>query len=228
MKTADENNSNMKIIWQQIQSLLNAINHILIGLIGIYATLLAKSLNFQDTALHMFLTVIGIHVLIAEALMSHYPYNPLTNRLSHRNKSRYHGILQMIGGSMALLGALGKIRSTEIHFTTWHGKIGLSAAFMCFCSLCGGILNYFQPKFIHKIYTIAEVKCRHNFFGMITFTLTVATILLGYCTQFFFKHVDQDVIPAFVLATAVMYVITMIAPLRSFRNKLKYRKRLIG
>uniref|UniRef100_A0A1B0FBH4 ascorbate ferrireductase (transmembrane) n=1 Tax=Glossina morsitans morsitans TaxID=37546 RepID=A0A1B0FBH4_GLOMM len=160
--------------------------------------------------------------------MSHYPYNPLTNRLSHRNKCRYHAILQIIGGSMALLGALGKIRSTEVHFTTWHGKIGLSAAFMCFSSLCGGFLNYFQPKFIHKIYTKAEVKCRHNFFGMITFTLGIATIFLGYFTQFFSKYVNENVIPAFVLATALMYLITIIAPLQSFRNKLKYRKKFIN
>ena len=56
--------------------------------------------------------------------MSHYPYNPITNRFSHRNKSRLHGILQIIGGSMALLGGLGKFLSTEIHFTTWHGRFG--------------------------------------------------------------------------------------------------------
>ncbi|KAI9577998.1 cytochrome b561 domain-containing protein 2 [Glossina fuscipes] len=228
METAIANNPNTEINWQQIQSLVNTINHVLIGLIGIYTTLLAKSLNFQDTALHMFLTIIGIHVLGAEALMSHYPYNPLTNRLSHRNKCRYHAVLQMIGGSMALLGVVGKIRSTEVHFATWHGKIGLSAAFMCFSSLCGGFLNYFQPKFIHKIYTKAEVKYRHNFFGMITFSLGIATILLGYFTQFFFKYVDESITPAFVLATALMYVITIISPLQSFRNKLKHRKKFIN
>uniref|UniRef100_A0A1A9V7B7 ascorbate ferrireductase (transmembrane) n=1 Tax=Glossina austeni TaxID=7395 RepID=A0A1A9V7B7_GLOAU len=228
METAIANNSNTKIIWQQIQSLLNTINHVLIGLVGIYTTLLAKSLNFQDTALHMFLTIIGIHVSVAEALMSHYPYNPLTNRLSHRNKCRYHAVLQIIGGSMALLGALGKIRSTEVHFTTWHGKMGLSAAFMCFSSLCGGFLNYFQPKFIHKIYTKSEVKYRHNFFGMITFTLGIATIFLGYLTQFFSKYFNENVISAFMLATALMYLITIIAPLQSFRNKLKYRKKFFN
>lgn len=47
-------------IWLQIQSLLNTINHVLIVLIGVYVTLLARSLNFQDTAMHMFMTVIGV------------------------------------------------------------------------------------------------------------------------------------------------------------------------
>lgn len=46
--------------WAQIQSILNTINHVFILLIGIYVTLLARSLNFQDTAMHMFMAVIGV------------------------------------------------------------------------------------------------------------------------------------------------------------------------
>ncbi|TMW54490.1 hypothetical protein DOY81_000482 [Sarcophaga bullata] len=223
--TTDNNTKTKVAFWPQIQSLLNTINHIFILLVGVYITLLARSLNFQDTAMHMFMTVIGFHVLCAEALMSHYPYNPITKRFSHRNKSRFHGILQIIGGSMALLGGLGKYQSTEIHFTTWHGRFGIAANAMCFASLMGGLLNYFQPKFIHKIYTPSEVKFRHNLFGMITFTLAMTTIILGYFTQFFVKYVDADIIPGFALATALVYLLTMIAPARALLDKLKYRKK---
>lgn len=46
------------------------------------------------------------HVLIAQAMMSHSKVNPLTRWLSHRNKSRFHAILQIVGGSMVLLGSL--------------------------------------------------------------------------------------------------------------------------
>ncbi|XP_037819993.1 LOW QUALITY PROTEIN: cytochrome b561 domain-containing protein 2 [Lucilia sericata] len=211
--------------WSQIQSLLNTINHIFILLIGVYVTLLARSLDFQDTAMHMFMTVIGFHVLSAEALMSHYPLNPITNSFTHRNKSRFHGILQLIGGSMALLGGLGKMQSTEVHFTTWHGRFGLFATFMCFASMLGGILNYFQPKFVHKIYSPSEIKFRHNLFGLLTFSLGMTTITLGYFTKFFTKYVDADVIPAFALATILVYLLTMIAPVRSLLDKLKYRKK---
>lgn len=57
--------------------------------------------------------------------MSHYAYNPVTRNLSHRNKSRFHAILQIIGGGMSLLGSVGKIQATEEnHFSTWHGKFG--------------------------------------------------------------------------------------------------------
>ena len=178
--------------------------------------------------------------------MSHYPYNPITNRFSHRNKSRLHGILQIIGGSMALLGGLGKFLSTEIHFTTWHGRFGkflqqqkkiknlysipfiitgMAASGMCLGSLMGGLLNFFQPKFIHKIYTPSELKLRHNIFGMLTFTLAMTTIILGYFTKFFVKYVDADIIPAFAVATALVYLLTMIAPARALLDKLKYRKK---
>lgn len=46
--------------WAQIQSILNTINHVFILLIGVYITLLARSLQFQDTAMHMFMTTIGV------------------------------------------------------------------------------------------------------------------------------------------------------------------------
>ncbi|XP_036321656.1 cytochrome b561 domain-containing protein 2 [Rhagoletis pomonella] len=212
-------------IWLQIQSILNSINHILIGLIAIYFTALGRSLNFQNTAMHALLTVIGYHVLMAEALMSHYPVNFVTNRFSHRTKSKIHGILQLVGGAMALLGAFSKISQTEVHFTTWHGKIGLAANFMCFASITGGIVNYFQPKFVHKIYSPAEVKYRHNLFGMVTFTLGMLTIFLGYRTKFAYKYMDPEFIVAISLATVLVYTFTMIAPFRSFLDKRKYRRR---
>lgn len=101
----------------------------------------------------------------------------------------------------------------------------MAANFMCFASLMGGVCNYFQPKFIHKIYTPSEVKYRHNLFGMVTFTLAMTTIILGYFTKFFAKYVDADVIPAFALATALVYLLTMIAPARALLDKLKYRKK---
>ena len=47
-------------IWLQLQSLLNTINHILIALIGVYFTALGRSLDFQNTAMHAFLTTIGV------------------------------------------------------------------------------------------------------------------------------------------------------------------------
>ena len=55
-----DNNKPKVAFWPQMQSLLNTINHIFILLVGVYITLLARSLNFQDTAMHMFLTVVGV------------------------------------------------------------------------------------------------------------------------------------------------------------------------
>lgn len=46
--------------WLQIQSILNSINHMLIFLVAAFFFVLARSLNFQDTAMHMFMTGIGV------------------------------------------------------------------------------------------------------------------------------------------------------------------------
>lgn len=64
------------------------------------------------------------HVLIAQALMSHYKLNPVTRWISHKNKSRFHGVLQLVGGTMVLLGAVGKFSNKDVHFNTWHGRFG--------------------------------------------------------------------------------------------------------
>lgn len=48
--------------WLQIQSILNSINHMLIFLVAAFFFVLARSLNFQDTAMHMFMTGIGVSI----------------------------------------------------------------------------------------------------------------------------------------------------------------------
>lgn len=48
--------------WLHIQSILNSINHMLIFLVAAFFFVLARSLNFQDTAMHMFMTGIGVSI----------------------------------------------------------------------------------------------------------------------------------------------------------------------
>lgn len=61
---------------------------------------------------------------MAQAMMSHYKVNPLTRWMSHRNKSRFHAVVQIVGSFMILLGAAGKFSSKDVHFNTWHGRVG--------------------------------------------------------------------------------------------------------
>ncbi|XP_020810299.1 cytochrome b561 domain-containing protein 2 [Drosophila serrata] len=211
--------------WLQIQSLLNSINHILIFLVAAFFFVLARSLDFKDTAMHMFMTGIGFHVLIAQAMMSHNKVNPVTRWLSHRNKSRFHAILQIVGGSMVLLGGIGKFSNKDVHFNTWHGRVGAAATFGCAASIVGGFVNYFQPKFALKFFPPSELRFRHNLFGLLTFSLGMGAIYLGYYSKFFTKFVDNDFIPAMMLVTALVYVLTIISPVLSLLTKLRYRSK---
>ncbi|XP_017070004.1 uncharacterized protein LOC108107123 [Drosophila eugracilis] len=211
--------------WLQIQSLLSSVNHMLIFLVAAFFFVLARSLEFKDTAMHMFMTGIGFHVLIAQAMMSHSKVNPLTRWMSHRNKSRFHAILQIVGGSMVLLGSLGKFSSKEVHFNTWHGRVGGAAAFGCAASIVGGFVNYFQPKVVLKVMPPSELRFRHNLFGLVTFSLGMGAIYLGYYSKFFTKHVDNDFIPGMMLVTSLVYGLTILAPVLSLITKLKYRSK---
>ncbi|KAH8405099.1 hypothetical protein KR222_001316, partial [Zaprionus bogoriensis] len=212
--------------WLQIQSILNSINHMFIFLVGAFFFVLARSLNFQDTAMHMFMTGIGFHVLIAQALMSHYRLNPLTRWISHKNKSRYHGLLQLVGGAMVLLGAVGKFANKDVHLNTWHGRFGtcVAAAFGCAASIVGGLVNFFQPKIVLKVLPPSELRFRHNLFGLLTFTLGMIAIYLGYYSKFFTRYVDNQFIPAFMLTTVLVYLFTIIGPVGALLTKLKYRR----
>ncbi|EDW75656.1 uncharacterized protein Dwil_GK23711 [Drosophila willistoni] len=218
------NTNNVASGWLQIQSLLNTINHILIFLVAVFFFVLARSLEFKDTAMHMFLTGIGFHVLMAEALMSHYKVNPITRSLSHRNKSRLHGILQIVGGSMILLGAMGKFANKDVHWNTWHGRIGTGASFGCAASIVGGLVTYFQPKVVLNKFPPSELKYRHNLFGLANFTQGMAAIFLSYYSKFFLKFVDHQFIPAMMLTTVLVYLLTIISPVSSLLAKYKYRQ----
>lgn len=102
---------------------------------------------------------------------------------------------------------------------------GLAATFLCCASLLGGTVNFFQPKFAHKVYSPSEIKYRHNLFGIIGFAVAMTTIYLGYYTPFFTKYVDNNAIPAFALATILVLLLTTIGPLTSLLDKMKYRKK---
>ncbi|EDW05104.1 GH10493 [Drosophila grimshawi] len=164
------------------------------------------------------------HVLIAQALMSHYKLNPLTRWISHKNKSRYHGVLQLVGGSMVLLGALGKFSQKDVHLDTWHGRFGVAAAFGCAASVVGGLVNFFQPNLVVKVMPPSELRYRHNFYGILTFTLGMSAIFLGYSSRFFTRFVDNEFIPAMMLTTVLVYLLTIIGPVTSLLTKLKYRR----
>lgn len=110
--------------------------------------------------------------------------------------------------------------------STNHGLVsGAAATFGCAASIVGGLANYFQPKFALKVYPPSELRFRHNLFGILTFSLGMGAIYLGYSSKFFTKFVDNDFIPGMMLVTTLVYVLTLIAPVQSLLTKLRYRSR---
>lgn len=102
--------------------------------------------------------------------------------------------------------------------------LGVAAAFGCAASIVGGLVNFFQPKFILKALPPSELRFRHNLFGLLTFTLGMTAMYLGYYSKFFTRYVDNQFIPAMMLTTVLVYLLTIIGPVGSLLTKLKYRK----
>lgn len=100
----------------------------------------------------------------------------------------------------------------------------MAAAFGCAASVVGGLANFFQPKIVLKKYPPSELKFRHNLFGLLTFTLGMTAIYLGYYSKFFTRYVDNQFIPAMMLTTVLVYFLTIIGPVGALLSKLKYRR----
>lgn len=100
----------------------------------------------------------------------------------------------------------------------------MAAAFGCAASVVGGLVNFCQPKMVLKVMPASELRFRHNLFGLVTFTLGMTAIYLGYYSKFFTRYVDHQFIPAMMLATALVYLLTIIGPLGSLLTKLRYRR----
>lgn len=98
------------------------------------------------------------------------------------------------------------------------------AAFGCAASVVGGLVNFFQPKIALKHFPPSELRFRHNLFGLLSFTIGMAAIYLGYYSKFFTRVVDHEFIPALMLTTVLVYVLTIIGPVGSLLTKLKYRR----
>lgn len=114
------------------------------------------------------------------------PGDLATEWMPIRLRSARHWIIQVLTGIIISSGFLvilsNKIRNGSPHFVSLHAKFGLASIIFMYLTMLGGIGALYSLKlkyYLAPIYT----KLLHASVGLITFSLGVTTILLGFFSK---------------------------------------------
>lgn len=111
------------------------------------------------------------------------PGDLATEWMPIRLRSARHWVIQLFTGIIIIIGFLiimsNKIIHDKAHFVSLHAKFGLAAIVFMFLTMLGGICALYSLKlkqYLAPLYT----KLIHASVGLITFSLGVTAILLGF------------------------------------------------
>ncbi|XP_004534463.1 cytochrome b561 domain-containing protein 2 [Ceratitis capitata] len=169
---------------QKLEFVLTLINRMLIGFITIYLCWMSLRLDRADIPWHAVLCTLGFLVLMSEGLMAYYRGNVWTQVCQRPEKARLHWLLQLSGSIIGIIGIMIKICLEEVHFHTRHGIIGLATMIILFISLLSGLSSLYATELKSRLQPRFN-KTSHNIIGLITFTLSMASMYYSFETQLF-------------------------------------------
>ncbi|XP_045459373.1 transmembrane reductase CYB561D2 [Melitaea cinxia] len=131
---------------------------------------------------HPTLMSLGWLIFMTSAVNAVTPGDLATEWMPIRLRSARHWVIQLIAILFIFIGFLvilsHKIINNKEHFTSLHGKFGLTSFIFMVSTSLGGLGALYSLKlknYLAPIYT----KLLHASFGLITFCLGTITILLG-------------------------------------------------
>lgn len=152
------------------------------------------------------------------------PGDLATEWMPIRLRSARHWVLQLIAISFIFIGFFcilsNKINHNKEHFTTLHGKFGLTALIFMTCASLGGLcalcsLNLKQ--YLAPIYT----KLIHASFGLLTFCVGIITVILGtFSSWWSFGEILRYTSLVLIL---VIMILTVLRPTLKVYFRLKER-----
>lgn len=111
---------------------------------------------------------------MAQAILTFYPENVWSKKLTRSQKRTLHWMLQVTGSMAAIIGMIieyvGREQKGKSHFKSIHALFGLSAGILALISLMGGISTLWSielKKYARPIY----IKLTHILFGIVAFGL---------------------------------------------------------
>lgn len=115
---------------EMLEICINTLNHAFIGITTFYATWYCINYGFdQRHTLHVLLTSLGYHLLLAEGIMSMYNGNTFTLFMRRSQKTNIHWVLQATGGTLGLIGffleVVQRAQAGKKLFHIWHARFGM-------------------------------------------------------------------------------------------------------
>nr|XP_023013676.1 uncharacterized protein LOC111503566 [Leptinotarsa decemlineata] len=177
-----------------------------------------KSYNFsQKPAWHIILCVAGFALFLAEGVQVYRKESIVSFGETRKDKIKVHGIIMVTGFICMSIGIILKISQKEdsnlAHFTTVHGKLGLSAWILAFVASIGGAISA-QFSFAGKTATIRLV---HLLVGVIAYLLGIINI--GYGLKYLDVGDNGKIFLIVLLSIYVCY--SFMGPLLSVKNYFK-------
>lgn len=173
-------------------------------------------------AFHPIFMTIGWLIIMTSAVNSVTPGDLATEWMPIRLRSSRHWLLQIVAGTIILLGflviVLNKYINEKFHFQSLHAKFGLASIIFMFVTQFGGIGALYSLKLKHYLAPI-YTKLIHASLGLLTLSLGVITIQLGIFSKWWaFGEVLRYI--SLILVLIVM-IFTILRPSLKIYFRLK-------
>ncbi|XP_059474837.1 transmembrane reductase CYB561D2 [Neocloeon triangulifer] len=167
-------------------------------------------------------------IFMTEGFLIFLPQSLLTKGWNRPSLVKLHWLLQVLGFCCIALGLIAvvtiKIIKGNPHFSFPHSITGLVAIIMAACTGIGGYVSRLKPH--PKGPSLAQIKLGHVFFGMASYVVGVAALVLGYFTSYFGKLVDYEwrlfIAVITVLVSTVAFVNASVGFYRRAKNLFNF------
>lgn len=161
---------------------LSCITHILLLAPAIYIIVLAAQVNYSLFVWHPTCLSVGCGLLMAEAVLGISGERSLATRISRAGRIRMHWVLHFLGLTLLVIGfgviVANKIRNGSPHFTSDHGRLGLSTFIISLIVALGGVMTLYSGLLSQSV-SLATTKLVHGCGGVICMILLLATLITG-------------------------------------------------
>jgi len=177
---------------------------------------------------HPSLMLIGFLVLMTEAILSFNPINLPTRELSYKSRVFLHWILQAVStcaitASFTII-ILNKISIGKNHFTSNHGKVGLTTIILTGISVTFGILAKYSYQFRHYLRPL-NMKMIHSVLAICCYILALTTISLGLLSPWFLENVSYSWIYGLIAVVVYIGQYTILKPFLTLSKKVLLKVR---
>lgn len=212
----EKKNSESKSV-EIIETIINTINHVFIGIVSVYMTWLVARVPYRLFNLHVIFTTLGYQLLMAEAILTFFSNNSWSKLLSRNSKGYVHGALQILGSGLALAGVIIEIYiKGKLKWSNNHVFLGLIATLLLIINLVVGVFTFYagkacMRKLIHPLY----LKFFHNLIGISCFVIGMITLYYGYKRKFMRNNTTFETRVFLSIATLSTASITACGALRT-------------